>query len=141
MVLAVQIWKGDARDRQPIEPLNSSSTPWVYQVDLRIDKSFSIVDELSANIYLYVINVFDTKNIENVFLRTGNTSDDGYISNPTTGGKLIEQFGAEYEALYKAINIDYSEQWQGATTGSAYTTTPYFYGPPRQIRFGVRLEY
>ncbi len=133
--------EGDARDRQPTEPLNSSTTPWNYQVDLRIDKTFSIADILSANIYLYVINVFDTKNVENVFLRTGTVDDDGYISNPATGGKLVEQFGPEYAKLYRAINIDYSEQWQFATTGAAFTTSPFFYGPPRQIRLGLKLEY
>ncbi|MEO8398372.1 MAG: TonB-dependent receptor [Ignavibacteriaceae bacterium] len=133
--------EGDARDRQPIEPLNSSTTPWNYQVDLRIDKSFSIFDKLGANIYLFVINVLDTKNIQNVFLRTGSATDDGYLSDPTSGGQLVSTLGPDYARLYKAVNIDYSEQWQAATTGAAYTTTPYFYGPPRQIRLGVRLEY
>ena len=99
------------------------------------------MDELSANIYLYVINVFDTKNIENVFLRTGNTSDDGYISNPTTGGKLIEQFGAEYEALYKAINIDYSEQWQGCNNRvSIYNNTIFLWtAKTNKIRRSIRV--
>lgn len=133
--------EGDARDRQPIEALNASTTPWVFQVDLRVDKSFRLFNLVNMNVYLWVINLFDTKNIENVFLRTGTTTDDGYLSNPALGGKLIETLGPQYEALYKAINIDYYEQWQVATTGAPYTTTPYFYSPPRQIRFGIRIEY
>ncbi|GJQ62654.1 MAG: hypothetical protein SCALA702_17070 [Melioribacteraceae bacterium] len=133
--------EGDARDRQPLEPLNSSRTPATFQIDLRIDKSFNIMDVIDANVYLYVINLFDTKNIENVFLRTGSTYDDGYLSDPSLGGKLIETYGPQYEAMYKAINIDYYEQWQYAVTGAPYTTSPYFYGPPRQIRLGVRFEY
>jgi hypothetical protein len=133
--------EGDARDRIPLEALNSSNTPWVFQFDLRVDKTINIFDKLSANIYLVVINLFDTKNIENVFLRTGSTSDDGYISDPALGGKLAETYGAEYAALYRAINIDYYEQWQNAATGAPITTTPLFYGTPRQIRLGIRLEY
>ena len=132
--------EGDARDRQPVEPLNSSTTPWNYQVDLRIDKTVNLFDLLNANIYIYVINLFDTKNVQNVFLRTGSASDDGYLTTPGVG---LERALADptYAALYRAINLDYYEQWQYATTGAAYTTQPYLYGPPRQIQLGVRLEY
>jgi hypothetical protein len=130
--------ESDARDRQPTEPLNGSTTPWVFQVDLRLDKTFQITDRLSANLYLFVINVFDRRNVENVFLRTGSTTDDGYLSDPALGGKLVDTYGPTYAAMYKAINIDYYETWQNAPF---LATVPYFYGPPRQIRLGVRLEY
>ena len=49
--------EGDARDRQPIEPLNSSRTPATFQVDLRIDKTFNITEFLTLNVYLNVINL------------------------------------------------------------------------------------
>lgn len=133
--------EGDARDRQPVEPLNSSTTPWTFQVDLSIDKGFTLFETINADIYLYVINLFDTKNIENVFLRTGSTTDDGYLNNPTQGGQLVEQYGEDYAKLYRAINIDYYEQWRIASTTAPYTTNPFFYGPPRQVRLGVRIEY
>lgn len=130
--------EGDARDRQPIEPLNSSSTPWFFQVDLKLDKSFTLADRLGANVYLQVTNLLNAQNILNVFLRTGSTTDDGVLSDPKTGAKLIDTYGQQYAALYRAINIDYYEQYQNA---SGLVTAPAFYGPPRQIRLGVRLEY
>ncbi|HLA99969.1 MAG TPA: TonB-dependent receptor [Bacteroidota bacterium] len=130
--------EGDARDRQPTEPLNSSSTPWFFQADLRLDKSFSITEKLNATIYFLVFNLFDTKNVENVFLRTGTTDDDGYLSNPDLGGQLATTYGQDYADMYRAINIDYFEQYQNA---SGLNTVPFFYGPPRQIRFGIRLDY
>src|SRR5690606_24912801 len=99
--------EGDNRFRSPIESLNGSSTPWTYQIDLRIDKSFWITEKLSANIYFMVINLLDTKNITNVFLRTGTATDDGYLSDPELGGTLRPTQREEYEALYRAINIDY----------------------------------
>jgi hypothetical protein len=133
--------EGDARDRSPLEPLNSSTTPWIFQFDLRLDKSFALFDKLNANIYLNIINLFDMLNVENVFMRTGSTDDDGYISDPALGGKLVETYGEEYAALYRAINIDYYEQWQVANNGAPILTQPLFYGPPRQIMLGVRLEY
>jgi hypothetical protein len=133
--------EGDARDRQPLEPLNQSTTPWNWQIDLRVDKTINLLDRLDLNIYVWVINLFDTKNIENVFLRTGSVDDDGYLTDPATGGQLVDTFGEEYAALYRAINVDYYEQWQNAMTGAAILTNPFFYGPPRQIRLGIRLEY
>ncbi len=125
--------EGDNRNRQPIQALNSSSTPWTYQVDLKIDKSFSITDKLRANVYLFVINLLDTKNITNVFLRTGSASDDGYLSDPLLGGTQKSYQREDYEAMYRAINIDYYQGYQ--------TNVGVLYGPPRQIRLGIQLEY
>ena len=130
--------EGDARDRRPLEALNTSNTPWTFQVDLRVEKTFNLLDRLSANVYIFVINAFDTKNEQNVFLRTGSTTDDGYLSDPNLGGTLIATYGSQYEDVYKAINLDYYEQWQNAPF---LGTVPFFFGPPRQVRFGVRLEY
>jgi hypothetical protein len=131
--------EGDARNRQPVEALNSSTTPAVFQIDLRVDKTVRLYDRLAANIYIQVINLFDTKNVENVFLRTGATDDDGYISNPELSAQLLETYGQQYVDFYNAVNIDYYEQYQAAS--AQLQTTPFFYGTPRQIRLGIRLEY
>lgn len=130
--------EGDARDRQPLEPLNSSTTPWQFQIDLKLDKSFSLMEKLNATVYILVTNLFDTRNIQNVFLRTGSVDDDGYLSNPSLGGQLVDTYGQQYADMYNAINVDYYEQYQNAP---GLNTVPFFYGPPRQIRFGLRLEY
>jgi hypothetical protein len=85
-----------------------------------------------------VINLLDRRNVENVFLRTGSASDDGYLTNPDLGGKLVETYGEQYASVYRAVNLDYYEQWQNAPF---LNTVPYLYGPPRQIRLGIRLDY
>jgi hypothetical protein len=133
--------EGDARDRQPLEPLNNSTSPSNFQVDMRLDKTFNVADLFDLNIYFYVINLFDTKNVQNVFLRTGTETDDGYLNDPNLGGTQAATYGPDFVALYEALNLDYHQQWYAATTGAAYTTQPVIYGPPRQVRFGIRLEY
>jgi hypothetical protein len=133
--------EGDARDRQPLEPLNASTTPSTFQLDLRVDKTFNIADVLDLNIYVYVINLLDTRNIYNVFLRTGSPDDDGFLNDPDLGAIEVQNKGQDFADLYEAINLDYLEQWQFATTGAAYTTQPNMFGPPRQVRLGIRLEY
>lgn len=130
--------EGDARNRRPVEPLGSSTTPSTLQVDLRIDKSFQIMDQLSLNVYFRVENLFDAENFQNVFLRTGSAVDDGYISNPEFSAQLLETYGQVYADVYKAINLDYYEQFLQA--GNLYTN-PFIYGPPRSYRLGFRLEY
>ncbi len=115
----------DARFRQPLEPLNSSLTPSNMNIDLKFDKSFSIFDNLGANIYVKVLNLLDTRIVEDVFIRSGAADDDGYLSDPELGGKLIEKYGEIFNDVYQALEIDYNG----------------FYGNARQILLGIRLEY
>jgi len=114
-----------ARFRLAVEPANASVTPSNFNVDLKIDKTFSIFDELSANIYVKVLNLFDTRNVEEVYVRTGTAEDDGYIYDPNDGELRTKQFGSDFTNLYESVIIDYNG----------------FYGNARQILLGVRLEY
>jgi hypothetical protein len=134
--------EGDSRFRQPTEPLNASLTPGTFQVDMRVDKTVNLFDVLSMNIYIYVINLFDTRNVQNVFLRTGSATDDGYLGQYDLGGQLAEQNGPDYVAMYNAINIDYFQAYQAAGgQNQGASGSSFLWGPPRQIRLGIRLEY
>ncbi|MBK7105858.1 MAG: TonB-dependent receptor [Ignavibacteriae bacterium] len=115
----------DSRFRSPLEPLNSSLTPSTFNVDLKIDKSFRLFDQLYANVYVRVLNLFDNRNVEDVFKRTGAADDDGYLADPTLGGKKIEDYGPIFNDIYQALEIDY----QG------------YYSNARQVLLGIRLEY
>lgn len=126
--------ENDTRGRYPVEPLNASTTPSVFQVDLRIDKSFNIWDRLKANVYLRIVNLFDRQNVDNVFLRTGAADDNGVLTDPQLVGTKIEEYGEQYVEVYQAINGDYYEDYLAATLN-------YLYGAPRQIILGIRLEY
>jgi len=124
----------DARTRTPVEPINSSKTPWVYQVDLRIDKTISF-GPTNLNVYVYVQNVLNTKNVINVYYRTGNAYDDGWLSNPLASGTTIQNpaYGKTYVDLYRVINLE-NNQHQFRLNGFVN------FGSPRQIRVGARLE-
>ena len=125
--------------RFALEPLNSSTTPWVFQLDLRIDKTIRLGERLGATLYLYVINLLDANNVVNVFSSTGSPTDDGFINNPETGGKLVQKYGEIYRTMYQAYWIDYATpSWFSPVY---FGQSPQFYGPPRQVRLGVKLEY
>jgi outer membrane receptor protein involved in Fe transport len=116
----------DTRNRFAAEALNSSTTPATFTADLRLDKAFYIYDQLSADIYIYVINLLNTKNAVDVYTRTGVANDDGYLTDPTlTGVKLSQLYGPNFASLYQSQILQYNG----------------LYGAPRQIRLGIRLEY
>ena len=124
---------GDARGRYPVEPVNNSTTPWVYNLDLRVDKNFDI-GGLGLDIYIYAQNLLNTQNVINVYYRTGNAYDDGWLSRPTASGQIIQNEGPLYIPLYQVINLA-DNQNQRAANGFDN------FGTPRQIRVGARLEF
>jgi hypothetical protein len=114
----------DERRRAPIESIGASTTPWFFQLDMRLDKTVSI-GPLEANFFIYVINLLGTENVVNVFSRTGSASSDGYFL--TQGGYAdVASLGQGFKDMWLSLN-------NGLNSGN--------YGPPRQIRFGLRLEY
>jgi hypothetical protein len=116
--------------RFPLEAVNTSSGPWTYQLDLKLDKSFNL-GPLETNIYLFVINVLNTQNVLDVFPVSGDPYDDGYL-NSRVGSATVNNYRSTYgdeaantySSLYTAMNYDYLN-----------------FGPPRQIRLGIRLNY
>jgi hypothetical protein len=114
----------DPRFQNPAEPIGASTTPWFFQLDGRIDKTFSL-GPVSLDVYVYVINVLGTDNAVDVFPRTGDPSNDGWLLTPD--GRLdAAASGPQYVAFYNAVN-------DGRNSGN--------WGPPRQFRFGLRVDY
>ncbi|MBN2356513.1 TonB-dependent receptor [candidate division KSB1 bacterium] len=126
---------GDARNRYPLEAVNTSYTPWNWNIDLRIDKTVDF-GPLAANFYVYVQNLTDRRNVANVYERTGNAWDDGWRAYERESAGVAEANGGDYYwALYDAINL--------SGNGSNYNRVHpgWLFGTPRQIRAGVRLEF
>ncbi len=123
-------WDGFDNARTPNETLNESSTPWTFQLDARIDKSFSI-GPLNLNVYLWVINVLNTQNVIDVFNTTGDAFDDGFLA--TDAGKT------SYNGIKNAYGEDAANTFKELYLADIYD--PAFFGPPRQIRLGIKLEY
>ncbi|RLD56534.1 MAG: hypothetical protein DRJ05_11160, partial [Bacteroidetes bacterium] len=108
--------------------INGSRLPWQFRVDMRIDKDIHPKwgdKNASFNIYLQVLNLFNTKNILGVYSATGNPGDDGYLAAPEWQKEIENQVNpASYRDLY-ALRID----------------SPFNYSSPRLIRLGVRFNF
>jgi len=122
----------DQRNRNPLESVNSSMTPWNYTVDLRLDKTIDF-GPVAANLYVYAMNLTNKKNVTNVYMRTGNAWDDGFKSDSQTSASIAAAHGGElFWKMYDAINLN------GNGTNSQ---SGRLLGTPRQIRAGIRLEF
>jgi hypothetical protein len=120
----------DTRQRRPAAPMNSTTTPWVYNLNLRIDKTVPIFD-MDFSFYVYVVNVFNTRNVLNVYDQTGNGYDDAFLTsseaqNIMAGSRFTPRFGD----LYNIINLENRQSFQSLKGFDVF-------GPPRQIRFGI----
>lgn len=119
----------DPRAVQMDEPPNSSRTPWVFNLDLRLSKAIHL-GSLSLEFYLNMLNLLNKKNILNVYPTTGSPHDDSWLRSPVS-----EYFTSipGYAEFYKTINLQNRWAYMGATGNDIY-------GSPRQIRLGLRLQ-
>lgn len=130
------LYDGDPRNRRPVESINASTTPWNFSLDARVDKSFNLSGLFDVNVYIYVQNLLNTENVVNVYGRTGNADDDGFLTNPDLSGAVITAPGRgdAYVQMYRDANLaDRQHYWRNQGGD--------LFGTPRQIRFGVRLDY
>ena len=123
----------DPRNRSPIGGINRATTPWTFEVDLRVDKGFALFGT-DVRAYAYVLNLFNRRNDINVYGRTGNAGDDGFLTDPQLSGQIVEASGGDtYEELYRAINLDHRQHYWFTEGGDLY-------GAPRQVRFGLQFD-
>ena len=123
----------DTRTRIPLEPLNSSTTPWFFKTDLRVEKGFDF-GAASATVYGYLENIFNTKNVLNVYLRSGNADTDAFLTSPELSEQIIANQGAEYVRYYDVINNQNRAHYLNATGNDLWAQ-------PRQLRLGVRVAF
>ena len=124
----------DPRSRKPLESINRSTTPWTFETNLRIDKGFSLFG-LNAKVYSRILNLFNRKNVLNVYNRTGSDKDDGFLTNPELSQQIVEASGGQqYVQLYEAINLLNRQAYWSNEDGDIYAA-------PRQIRFGLQFDF
>lgn len=128
------IGTGDTRGRRPIGPINSATTPWVYNIDLRIDKTVTLFN-LDVNFYIYVQNLLNTKNAINVYDKTGNAYNDGFLDTEDAQTLLANaRYTERFADLYRALN--YGNRW------ASYSVYGYdLFGQPRQLQAGILVNF
>lgn len=106
--------------------LNEGRLPATYSVDMRLNKDFFMSrDNVFFSFFVEVENLFDRRNILNVYSNTGRADDDGryfeLTSDPDgTGPYTAEDVNKYYKLLAQ---------------------NPQNYSPPRTIRAGVEFNF
>jgi len=115
------------------ENINNSNTPWTYNFDLLINKNIQFRKSFRLSLFLKILNLFNTKNVINVYEQTGTASYDG-VMDPQRTEWLTDYYGDKIYDLYNAINTE---------NGQAYWDYlgKQLYGQPRQILFGINVSY
>jgi len=104
--------------------------PWQYTLDMNITKGFVVNREaknpLQINLFFWITNLLNTRNINGVFPFTGAPQDDGFLNSQQGQLAVNTQISAQsYADLYKVL--------LNSQTGN--------YGTPRQLRFGIRFNF
>ncbi|MEO6693983.1 MAG: TonB-dependent receptor [Ignavibacteria bacterium] len=105
-------------DGSALSTKNQVYINWNLRLDAKLDKSLKLF-KTDINFYIYALNIFNTELINTVYGSTGLPGDNGYLNTPT---------GNAASSTYKDnfnMRIKTAANW----------------GPPRQIRFGVKLSF
>ncbi|MBA3680148.1 MAG: TonB-dependent receptor plug domain-containing protein [Bacteroidetes bacterium] len=117
-----------------IGQINGSNLPWNFRSNLRLDKNIPLAfgkkdDEnkktANLNVYLQVLNLFNSRNVLGVYNYTGNPTDDGYLTSTQAQAALaLANSATSFTDLYN-ISINKASN----------------YNSPRQIRIGLMFEF
>lgn len=113
---------GAARATNPKGAINSARMPWSSRVDLRIDRAF-LIGKANVSAFLWVQNIFDQRNVNNVWRYTGIPDDDGFLASEA-GASWLASASPVAETLYAHSNRQLG-----------------FVGLPRLTRLGLRLNF
>ncbi len=113
--------------------INGSVKPWNFRSNLRIDKNIPLTfnkeesnkKPANLNVYLQVLNLFNTRNVLSVYNFTGEPDDDGYLSSTQAQAALAQANSA----------LAYTDMY------SIRVNNPFNYSLPRQIRIGLLFDF
>jgi outer membrane receptor protein involved in Fe transport len=106
---------------EPSGPINSQYGPWTVSVDMKLDKSVRMYGQ-DLNFYLWILNVFDRRNVSTVYSSTGTAESTGWLDTPAG------------QAWLQAVP-------DGADRYRLAEDNPNLYYNPRLIRFGARWSF
>ena len=123
----------DARSREPQEPVGASTTPWQRYANLKVDYNLSL-GGVGVTLFAYVSNLFDTKNVINVYSRSGNAYDDGFLTDPALSTEIVAANGQNYVDLYRNVNLENRKHYMGDFGLDVFST-------PQIVKMGVSVNF
>lgn len=113
--------------------INGSRMPAFWRCDIIFDKDIYLSNKTKKdgsnqsylNVYLQILNLFNTANVASVYAATGNADDDGYLTAAEWQTEISQQLSVDaYRMLYE-MRVD----------------SPGNYSGPRLIRLGLSYNF
>ena len=123
----------DARSREPQESIGGSTTPWQYYANLKVDYNLSL-GGVGVTLFAYIDNLFDTKNVINVYSRSGNAYDDGFLTDPALSSEIVAANGQTYVDLYRNVNLENRQHYMSDFGLDVFAT-------PQIVKMGVSVNF
>ena len=115
--------------------INDARLPWTINIDMRVDKDFTIVTNqttnkaINLNIYLRAQNLLNTRNVIGVYEFTGDPENDGFLVTPF-GEDRIRQIAND------GRNVgNFLDQYNAALL------EPGFFAMPRRMYIGAIVQF
>ncbi len=115
--------------------VNGARRPWQFNVDMRLDRDLPLVfgkkkegqagHPASLNLYLWVQNVLNTKNIVSVYRYTGRPDDDGWLESSEGLRTIRSQYDPQAYIDQYRIKVN----------------SPNNYSNPRLVRLGLVFNF
>jgi outer membrane receptor protein involved in Fe transport len=120
-----------------IGQINGARLPWHYMLNMKVDKDF-LLDfrktredgtrkgrPYNLNVYCYIQNLLNTKDVLGVYRYTGRPDDDGYLTSSLGEVAIQNQTDKQsFQDLYRVAMM-----------------TPGFYNLPRRITVGLQFNF
>jgi len=110
---------------EPAGPINSRYGPWTNSIDVKATRGFKVAG-LGCEAYVWVLNLFDTRNPITVYGSSGDAATTGWLGTADGQTYVATADGAGYEGQYL---YDLAQN------------NPNNYMNPRLIRFGFRTNF
>jgi hypothetical protein len=107
--------------------------PWQFSVDFQVDRNFDVYfgkektgkPKANLNVYVWVTNLLNTRNVRSVHRFTGIPEDDGYLASAQAQQFINQQNSPDSFRNYYSMSVN----------------DPNRLAAPRQIRLGVRFDF
>ena len=101
--------------------------------NLRLDYALNL-GSVGVNLFASVSNLFDTKNVINVYSRSGNAYDDGFLTDPALSSEIVAANGQTYVDLYKYVNLENRQHYMRDFGQDVFSS-------PRVVKMGVEFRF
>lgn len=110
--------------------INGLAMPSTAMLNLRVDKKLSL-GGLNMTAFVWVQNLLDADNVQNVWSQTGLATDDGYLDTPLGREQVAAVEASQSPQIAQSFVDHYGFR----------ANSPFNYGIPRMTRIGVRVDF